>query len=472
VRKESCDGQSPRIGLLALTLELYEELAPGLREGREQWVREQILPALTPLAEVDFAGACYRREDVEDAIGQFEQDGLDGVLVMLLTYSPSQIALPSLRRTSLPILVWNTQELRAVTEAFASRQMTENHGVHGTQDLANVLVRGGVDFEYVTSHLSDSDPLAELQDFFQAAAAVHQLEQTTVGILGYPFPGMGDFAVDTTHMAATLGCDWKQLPMSAYLQESRKAAPDRVENLVQTYRNEYEVAETISQEDLAAAARAEVGLRILARRHSLGAVTYQFQAFGDEPEAETVPFIGVSRAMSDGIGFGGEGDIVGAAGTTFLNVLRPPAGFSEIFTIDFDGNALLMSHMGEANPALQRSDRKPSMAVRSPITETKAGQLVLKVSPEPGPATLFSLATGPDQTWRFVTSHVEILDFEPIDGLDVPHFKLRPDGDVREFLTSYAKAGGPHHNAICPGDARRRIKMAARILGAEYVEVH
>ena len=31
--------------------------------------------------------------------------------------------------------------------------MTSNHGVHGTQDLANVLVRSGVKFHYVTSHL-------------------------------------------------------------------------------------------------------------------------------------------------------------------------------------------------------------------------------------------------------------------------------------------------------------------------------
>ena len=35
----------PKVGLLALALERYEELAPGLREGREQWVRERVLPA-------------------------------------------------------------------------------------------------------------------------------------------------------------------------------------------------------------------------------------------------------------------------------------------------------------------------------------------------------------------------------------------------------------------------------------------
>jgi L-arabinose isomerase len=64
-----------------------------------------------------------------------------------------------------------------------------------------------------------------------------------------------------------------------------------------------------------------------------------------------------------------------------------------------------------------------------------------------------------------------VLDFGPLEGLAVPHFKLSPARDVREFLTDYALAGGPHHLAVCFGDARRRIKLAASILGADYVEV-
>ena len=44
-------------------------------------------------------------------MAQFEAEGVDALLVVLLTYSPSQIALPALKRTRLPIIVWNTQEL-------------------------------------------------------------------------------------------------------------------------------------------------------------------------------------------------------------------------------------------------------------------------------------------------------------------------------------------------------------------------
>jgi hypothetical protein len=56
--------------------------------------------------------------------------------------------------------------------------------------------------------------------------------------------------------------------------------------------------------------------------------------------------------------------------------------------------------------------------------------------------------------------------------MPVPHFKIVPaEGDVRDWLTAYAKLGGPHHNAICFGDATNRVRAAAELLNADYCEV-
>ena len=186
----------------------------------------------------------------------------------------------------------------------------------------------------------------------------------------------------------------------------------------------------------------------------------------------TLPFVAVSRMMADGTGFAGEGDLVGAAGTWLLNRLCPPASFSEIFTIDFAGNSVLLSHMGEANVALARQDRKiPLVARPTPITRTRGRQLVLVNSFQPGPATLCALALGPNGRWRLLASRMEIQDFGPLAALAVPHSKVTSRGDIRDWLTAYALAGGPHHHAICLGDARPRLKIAARLLDADYCEV-
>jgi L-arabinose isomerase len=338
--------------------------------------------------------------------------------------------------------------------------------------LANALARSGVRFHYVTSHLRDPAGLAELNDFFIAAAAARRLRRARIGMLGYPFPGMGDFAVDTTHLAATLGCGWVNLAVEDCICRAIAADPEAVGGLAADYRERYAVAADVTADELAATARMELGLRGLVADHRLDALTYQFLAFGDDERTPTLPFVAASRLMAEGIGFAGEGDLLGAAGTALLNWLQPPASFTEMFTIDFAGNGVFMSHMGEANVAMARPDHKVALVARpAPITRTRERQLALVVSFPPGPATFAALSQASAGRWRLLAAPVTIEDYGPLAGFCAPHFKLRPERDVREFLTAYATAGGPHHNAVCLGDARRRLRLTAGLIGADYQEL-
>jgi len=463
----------PRVGLLALTLDLYEELLPELRADREDWLRRALLPSLEPLADVEFRCAVFRREEIEEELRRLERVEVDALLVVCLTYAPSQVVLPALKRTGLPIVVWNTQELAAVGDAFDGPQMLANHGVHGTQDLCNVLLRAGVPFHYVTSLADESRGLAELEDFFAAAAAVRALGSARLGLMGNAMAGMGDFAVDTTHLVATLGCAWLPLPVEEYNQRAAAAGGDEVARVCDEYRRAYAIDDDVTDDDLGDAARAELALRTMLGERRVDAMSYHFAALAEDERTVTMPFVAASRLMAEGVGFAGEGDLVGAAGTWLLGRLQAPASFTEIFTTDFAGNGLFLSHMGEMNVAMARPETKTRLAAKpQPLGRIRGRQLVLVVGMRPGPATLCALAQGPGARWRLIASRVEIADFGPLPALTVPHAKLViPDGDVRDWLTSYARAGGPHHHALCFGDARRRIRLAAELLDADYCEV-
>ena len=459
-----------KVGLLGLTLEFYEA-DPAVRKGRDAWVRAQVLPALAPYADVIFHGAVFNREAVDREVAALEAAGAEVLLVMVLTYHTSLSTLPALRNTRLPILIWNTQELYAVDEHYGSAELTNNHGVHGTFDLANVLMRSGVRFGYHTSHLSDSGAIEELAGQLRAAAAVTHLRRMRLGVIGYPFPGMGDFGLDTTHMAATLGCETTTLAMSEYQAQVRAAGGAEVAELVSTYRREHQVAPDVTEEALAATARAELALRSLIREYRLDAYSYQFLAFGKDPEAETIPFVAACRLMAEGIGFGGEGDLISAAFATALDRLAGAASFTEIFTIDFAGNALFLSHMGEANVGMARTDGPVPLVTGNPIVPLRYGQLVMPIRYQPGPATLAALTLTGHNRWRILASPVEIADTPLLAQIRSPQSKVVPRGDVREWLNAYGAAGGPHHMAICFGDACRRLELLATLLGADYVEI-
>jgi len=462
----------PKVGILGLTLEFYEQRGPATREGREEFVREQLLPLLSEVADVTFDGAVFRREDIEARVAEFERDGVDVLLVLCLTYSTSLSSLPALQQTRLPIVIWNTQELYSVDESYSGADLSANHGVHGTFDLCNVLVRSGLRFGYVTSHINDTDCKEKVADVLQAASAVTRLKNTRLGLIGYPFPGMGDFGLDTTHLAGTLGCAWDAISVAEFNKRADEADPKSADGLVADYRSRYDIAEDITDEDLKVTAAAELALRGIVDDYRLDAYSYQFLSFGQDDRTKTLPFVAASRLLEEGVGFGGEGDLIAAAYSTILNWLSPPASFSEIFTTDFAGNSVLLSHMGEANAAMHRKDAKLRMVKRpTSLVPVQASQLALAVSYEPCPATLTALTLVDDGIWRIIASQAELIDFGPLEHLYVPHAKAAPSGDVRDFLTAYATSGGPHHMAVCFGDATSRLANFAMLLGADYVEV-
>jgi len=80
----------PRVGILATALELYETLVPELRAQREQWVKDTLLPALATIADVRFSRAVFRSEEMQAVVADHERDDVDLLLVICLTYSPSQ----------------------------------------------------------------------------------------------------------------------------------------------------------------------------------------------------------------------------------------------------------------------------------------------------------------------------------------------------------------------------------------------
>lgn len=464
------DVTKPKLGILALTLELYETLAPGVRADRETWLREVVVKKLGHDVDVEFRNAVFTKPEIQTEVDRLEQSGVDALCVIFLTYAPSQIVLPAVKNTKLPILIWNIQDLFAVDAHYNGQDLIANHGVHGTQDLANVLVRCQVDFEYVTTHIDDPDSCKEVADFCYAASARRKIALSRFGIMGKEFPGMGDFAFDATQWIGKFGCEWTVLPIEKHISYAEQADENQATELARKYQSLYDVNQDVDMSDLIHAARAELSLRSLIDEYHLDGFTFLFTALGDDSRTSTVPFVGTSRLMAEGYGFGGEGDLISVMMTRMLYHLSPPVTFSEIFTIDYCGNALFFSHMGEMNVAMARRDRKVSLVARlEPITRTLNRQLALVTSLEPGPAT-FAALVQTAQRWKIITTSVEIEDFPPLASMCVPHFKVRVC-EVRNFLTRYAKEGGTHHNTISFGDTRSRLKYLANLIDADYIDI-
>jgi len=459
-----------KVGLLGLMLELYD-LLPELKPS-ETWFADQIVESLAPFADVEFPGVCNTREQVDRAVAGFEADGKDLIVVVLLTYAQSHIALPALSRTRLPVLIYNTQRLPAVTQDTTSWETTENHGMHGVQDLANVLLRAGAEFRIVTGHYEDADTVAEVKAWCDAARTVTRLRSMRIGLVGYPMEGMGDFGIDETAFLSQVGVSVRRVAMKDLAERARTAPEDALVAQMALDRREFRFEAEVTAEEHEASSRLEYALRAVLEERDLQGFAAHFLAASEEGLLDTLPFLASSKLLAEGYGFGGEGDVTSAAAVAMLAGLAGAANFTEMFTMDFAGNSALMMHMGEGNWKMARQD-EPVQLLRSALglVPMRVEPLLLAFSLEPGDVTLVSLTTVAGGELRFVVTEGEVVDFPYIPDLARPHYKFRPDDDLADFLTRFSMAGGSHHQALAYGRWAGTVEKVAALSGISCVHV-
>jgi L-arabinose isomerase len=73
------------------------------------------------------------REDAEAAMRAFEAEGLDGLLVVMLTYGLAMRVARLLAETRLPICLANVQPVAEVTAEWDMADLTYNQGIHGAR---------------------------------------------------------------------------------------------------------------------------------------------------------------------------------------------------------------------------------------------------------------------------------------------------------------------------------------------------
>ncbi len=174
-----------------------------------------------------------------------------------------------------------------------------------------------------------------------------------------------------------------------------------------------------------------------------------FLSVSEDGRIPTLPFLAASRLLADGYGYAGEGDVCCASLVAVLQRLAPPATFTEMFSMDSDEGSLIMQHMGEANYAMARTDRKPFLVRRPfPLAPTPYAPATVSFSLAPGPATLASLFSASLGSFEMVISEGEVLDWGPFKELRTPHFKFKPKTELTRFLADWSRAGASHHQAL------------------------
>ena len=161
--------------------------------------------------------------------------------------------------------------------------------------------------------------------------------------------------------------------------------------MIAAHAERFEVDSDLPRERHAYAARIELAIRAMLEERGYAGFSFHFDSIGGDGRFQQLPLLGASNLMADGYGYAAEGDTNTATLMCAAQALIGDANFSEMYAMDWELDSVLISHMGEGNSAVARSDRPVRLIDR----ELGIGRLdnppTLVFSAEPGLATTAAL---------------------------------------------------------------------------------
>ena len=462
--------EQPRIGLLGIMQELYDEMIPGITDHQAQYA-SRVADRLGSAADVLFTRPARNREDIEAVTRELVAAGVDGIAIVMLTYGPAMRTVRALQEAQVPLLLANIQPEQSVTADWDMTDLTYNQGIHGAQDQANALVRIGVPFSVITGDWhSDRFELA-FREWARAAKAVSALKRTRIALLGSPMNGMGDIRYDPPALLRRLGPTIISEELGAMITRLDEVSESDIEALLARQAEEFEIAADLPPERHAYAARFELAIRGMLQEGGYQGFSFHFDSIGGDGRFRQLPLLAASAAMADGYGFAAEGDTNTATLMCAAQTLIGDAHFSEMYAMDWELDSVLISHMGEGNWKIARKDR-PVRLIDRPLGIGGLDNPPTPVfSAEPGIATTAALVPIEGEYYRLVVGRGDVLDTPELPKVEMHYFHFRPAQGMEPFIDAWLRLGAPHHFVLNLGDHTGRWRRFAELLDLEYEEI-
>jgi L-arabinose isomerase len=460
----------PRIGLLGIMQELYDDMLPGITERQGEFATS-VARQLSDVAQVSFTRPARNRDDVEAIVSELTAEGVDGIAIVMLTYGPAMRTVRALMPTPVPLLLANIQPERSITAAWDMADLTYNQGIHGAQDQANALVRIGKPFSVITGDWRSEAFASAFADWARAAQAVTSLRRTRIALLGYPMNGMGDILYDAPSLLRKIGPMIVSEDLGGLIARLSAVSDADVDAVLARHADTFELDPRLARAQHAYAARLELAIGEMLREGDYAGFSFHFDSIGGDGRFEQLPLLAASDLMADGYGYAAEGDTNTTSLMCAAQTMIGDAHFSEMYAMDWELDSVLISHMGEGNWKIARRDRPIRLIDR----ELGIGRLSNPPTPvfsaEPGVATTAALVPIEGEYYRLVVGRGQVLDTPELPNVEMHYFHFRPDSGMESFMDQWLGFGGPHHFVLNLGDHAARWRRLAELLDLEYEEI-
>ena len=277
---------------------------------------------------------------------------------------------------------------------------------------------------------------------------------------------------DKVEAQAKLGWQVNTWAVGDLVREMSAVADQEIDDLVAVYRGLYDVA-TADISAIRYQAREEIAMKKMMDREGCRAFSNTFQ---DLYGMEQLPGLASQHLMSQGYGYGGEGDWKVAAMTAILKAMGENGNGASAFMEDYTYHLVegeeysLGAHMLEICPSLAAGRPRIEthhlgigMNGKDParlVFEGKAGKAIV--------ASLVDMGG----RLRLIVQDIEcVKPIMPMPNLPVARVMWRAMPDLATGVECWITAGGAHHTVLSYDVSAEQLRDWARMMEIEFVYI-
>ncbi len=405
-------------------------------------------------------------------------DQVIGLVAWMHTFSPAKMWIAGLNALGKPLLHLHTQANVALPWAGIDFGfMNLNQAAHGDREFGYILARLGVRHKTVAGHVSDPAVTAAVGTWTRAAAGWAATRSLKLARFGDNMRYVAVTEGDKTEAEAVFGVQVNTWGVNDLVAAVDAASDAEIDSLVAEYEDAYDVAEELRagggrHKSLREGAAIELGLRSFLTDGGFGAFTTSFEDLGG---LRQLPGLAVQRLMTDGYGFGAEGDwktaILVRAAKVMGEGLPGGASLMEDYTYDLTPGQerILGAHMLEVCPSLTAT--RPRLEIHPLSIGGREDPVRLVFTADPGPGVVAALTDVRDR-FRLVVNAVEIVEpTAPLPNLPVGRAVWKPAPDFRTSATAWLTAGAAHHTVMSTALGIEAFEDYARMTGTELLVI-
>lgn len=458
----------PKIGVLVLALLEDDYNMTAHMRPVAQKVADRIGEILAEYGETVCPPLVEEEHQAEAAAQMFNAQEVDIIVAVEVAYTKGVVPVRCFLNTTAPVLVWNTQQIRFLPEDADFDTIMVNSGMAGVPEMTSALLRLNRPFWVVTSHIDDLSGRRKLAEYIQAAGILAWLKKTRIAIAGHPFEGMTDLMVDQLSLRKDVGpvC-WPLEPEKVSIAMESLPAGE-VATLVSKERARYMI--DMDAELFERSCRLALALEKVLRDGSFDGLASFDQVWLTDPRVGIIPSYGTSRLCEIGLPTSTEADITTLTSMFMLQELTGQATFLENYIIDFDRDAMILSHDGHGNPAMASKPEDVSVKHSIYYQGVHGFGAGFEFAYAPGAVTNLALVSVGGR-WRLIVAEGESIAIKP-RPVAAPQMLFKPKQlGIAEWCDAWLMAGSPHHMALAYGHLADKLRTLAKLGNWDYIEV-